>query len=459
MDENRKNRILLVVIIVIMLLVIIIGGILLHINKEEKKEMLKLKQLYVSDYKIVPFDKYFLGVTDNKIVSVVGENGKELYLNDNGIRYDGLFMKDDETPIIYNVSNDKLNVYVIGKKGPSRLFTINDVKEVIPLVYKNGSEHLLGFVQYKDNDTYIYNFDNKGLVVLDGVTLIGDKFTDSVIYTYNKDNIIAQKESKYGAVNVDGKQQLDYIYDDLMNDGISIIFARNKKYGIMNTNYEVVLKANYNIVKKVLDGYLIGNDKLTFYDNLLKVIVKNKIVHNISNYSLREDNTLYEYNMGSIYIIVNNYLEGYLDKEYKYHDMYIIKNGKVSKTKQMGFNNKDVIYSYNNGVITIYSSSLEKELEIRTDIKKIKEIIKIQNNNYYVKTEKGNSVYNRQGKKVKNNWGDLIYYNDKYLLYYNNKKIKFINYYNEVLETLEGNDIIVNNDRLIVDGNIYLIED
>ena len=106
MDESRRNRVLLVVIIVIMLLVIIIGGILLHINKEEKKSLLKLKQLYVSDYKIVPFDKYFMGVNDNKIISIIDENGKELYLNDNGVKYDGLFMKNDDTPIIYNVLND-----------------------------------------------------------------------------------------------------------------------------------------------------------------------------------------------------------------------------------------------------------------------------------------------------------------------------------------------------------------
>ena len=47
----------------------------------------------------------------------------------------------------------------------------------------------------------------------------------------------------------------------------------------------------------------------------------------------------------------------------------------------------------------------------------------------------------------------------KYLVYYKNNKVKFIDYYNEVLESLDGNDIIISNDRLIVDGNIYLIED
>ena len=458
MDESRRNRILLVVIIVIMLLVIIIGGILLHINKEEKKSLVKLKQLYVSDYKVVPFDKYFLGVTDSKIVSVIDENGAELYLNDNGVKYDGFYMKNEDTPIVYNVFNDKLNVYVIGNKGPNKLFTINDVSEVIPLIYKNGGEHLLGFVQYKDNDTYIYNFENKGLVVLDGITLVGDKISNNVIYTYSKDNIITKKDDMYGSVNIDGKQQLDYKYDDLINDGISIIFSIDKKYGVMNTNKEVVLKANNKIVKKVEDGYLIGNDKLSFYDNLLKPIVKNKIVHNINNYSLREDSSLYEYNVNSNYVIINNYLEEYLDKDYKYHNMYVIKDKKVNTIQQTGFNNKEVIYSYNKGVITIYSSLLEKELEIKTDIKKIKEIIRVQNNDYYVRTDKEGIIFNKQGKKIKNTWGKLLYYNDRYLIYCNNKKIKFLDYYNEVLETLDGNDIMISNNRLVVDGNIYLIE-
>lgn len=458
MDESKKNRILLVTVIVIMLLVIIIGGILLHINKEEKKSLFKLKQLYVSDNMLVPFDKYFLGINDNRIINVVSENGEELYLNDNGIRYDGFYMKNEDTPIIYNTANDKLSVYVLKTEGPEKLFTINDVSEVIPLIYKNDSESLLGFVQYKDNDTYIYNFENKGLIVLDSVTLVGDKLANNVIYTYNKDNIIAKKNDKYGSVDINGKQILDYKYDDLINDGISIIYAVNNKYGIMNTSKEVVLKPKYKIVKKVTDGYLVGDDKLSFYDNLLKKIISNKIVHNISNYSLREDNSLVEYNVGSNYLIVNNNLEAYLDKEYKHHDMYVIKNKKVSSIKQIGCNADDVIYSYNNNLITIYSSTLEKKLEIKTEEKKIEDIIKVQNNNYYVKTNKKAIIFNKNGKKIKNSWGQLIYYNDRYLVYQDKNKVTFIDYFNEVLETIEGNDIIISNNRLIVDGNIYLIE-
>ncbi len=458
MDESKKNRILLVIIIVIMLLVIIIGGVLLQLNKEEKKSSFKLQQLYVSDYKIVPFDRYFLGVNDNKIISVIDRDGKELYLNDTGVRYDGIYMKNDDTSIAYNTYNEKLSVYTIGDKGPTKLFTINDVSEVIPLIYKNNEEYLLGFIQYKDNDTYIYNFENKGLVVLDGITLVGDKVANNVIYTYSRDNIIVKKADKYGSVNIDGKINLECNYDDLINDGISTIFAMNNKYGIMNSNKEVVLQPKYDIVKKIEDGYLVGNDKLSFYDNLLKRIVKNKIRHNIVNYSLRDDSSLYEYNVGNNYVIINNYLETLLDKDYKYHDMYIIKDDKYNVAQETGFNNENVVYSYNKGVLSIYSSSMDKELELKVNKAKVKNVIKVQKGYYYVSLDKGNVLYNKSGKKIINDLGELVYYNDRYLIYHKDNKIKFVDYSNEVLETLDGNDIIVYDSRLIVDGNIYLIK-
>ena len=458
MDESKKNRIILVIVIILLLLFIIIGGIIVHVNKNDRTSKIHLKQLYVSDHEIIPFDKLFLGISDDRLVSVVDEDGTELYLDDVGIKYDGIYMQNDDTPILYNVSNGKLNVYVIGDNGPNKLFTINDVSEAVPLIYKGEKEYLMGFVQYRDNDTYLYNFENNGLVVLDGSILLGDKVYNNSIYTYSKEFIIAKKDDKYGAVNINGNLVIDYNYDDLMNDGISIIFAVKNKYGVMNSNQEIVLKPKYNIVKKVTDGYLIGNDRLVFYDNLLNKISNYKMLHNIDKYSLREDNSLYEYSVGDNYVIVNNYFESSLKKEYKYHNMYVIKDKKVNTIQQTSFNNKEVIYSYNKGVITIYSSLLEKELEIKTDIKKIKEIIRVQNNDYYVRTDKEGIIFNKQGKKIKNIWGKLIYYNDRYLIYCNNKKIKFLDYYNEVLETLDGNDIMISNNRLVVDGNIYLIE-
>ena len=458
MDESKKNRIILVIVIILLLLFIIIGGIIVHVNKNDRTSKIHLKQLYVSDHEIIPFDKLFLGISDDRLVSVVDEDGTELYLDDVGIKYDGIYMQDDDTPIIYNVSNGKLNVYVIGDNGPNKLFTINDVSEAVPLIYKGEKEYLMGFVQYRDNDTYLYNFENNGLVVLDGSILLGDKVYNNSIYTYSKEFIIAKKDDKYGAVNINGNLVIDYNYDDLMNDGISIIFAVKNKYGVMNSNQEIVLKPKYNIVKKVTDGYLIGNDRLVFYDNLLNKISNYKMLHNIDKYSLREDNSLYEYSVGDNYVIVNNYFESSLKKEYKYHNMYVIRNKKVSSIKQTGFNSENVIYSINKGFITIYSSALEKEMDIAFKGDKIDSIIKVQNDCYYIQTDKENMIYNKHGKKINNTWGRLVYHNDRYLVYINKKDIIFRDYSNRVLERLSGNDIIVSNGRLIVDGNIYLIE-
>ena len=182
------------------------------------------------------------------------------------------------------------------------------------------------------------------------------------------------------------------------------------------------------------------------------------MLHNIDKYSLREDNSLYEYSVGDNYVIVNNYFESNLKKEYKYHNMYVIRNKKVSSIKQTGFNTENVIYSINKGFITIYSSALEKEMDIAFKGDKIDSIIKVQNDCYYIQTDKENMIYNKHGRKINNTWGRLVYHNDRYLVYVNKENIIFRDYSNGVLERLSGNDIIVSNGRLIVDGNIYLIE-
>ena len=460
MDESKKNRILLVVIIVLMLLVILIVGLLSHLNKKEKKEdRFKLKQIYVSDYNLVPYYDYFFGINENKLVSVIDKDGKELYLNDAGIEYNGFYMKDDTTPVIYNVLKDKLNVYTIGEKGPDKLFTINDVSNVIPLVYKNKSdEYLIGFIQYRDNDTFIYSFENEGLIVLDGITLIGDKIANNCIYTYSKDNIIVKKDDKYGSYDMSGKEILEIKYDDLLNDGKNIIYSLNDKYGIMDAKKEVIMEAKYKIIKNVTDGYLVGNEKLSFYDVELNKIINKKIVHNITDYSLREDSSLYEYKINSVYVIINNYLEDYLDKEYKYHNMYVINGNKITSINEIGFNNSNVIYSYDGSNITIYSPFLAKNMVISSNLKKIKDIRIIQKEMFYVVTNDTNIIFNKEGKKVKNTWGELLYANDDYLVYNKDGKVIFLDYDNGVLETITGNDIIVNDRRLIVDNNLYLIE-
>ena len=92
MDESKKNRIILVIVIILLLLFIIIGGIIVHVNKNDRTSKIHLKQLYVSDHEIIPFDKLFLGISDDRLVSVVDEDGTELYLDDVGIKYDGILL-------------------------------------------------------------------------------------------------------------------------------------------------------------------------------------------------------------------------------------------------------------------------------------------------------------------------------------------------------------------------------
>ena len=226
----------------------------------------------------------------------------------------------------------------------------------------------------------------------------------------------------------------------------------------MDKDNKVLIKNKYNIIKYVAGGYLIGNDKLSFYDENLKIIVSKKIAHNIIDYSLREDASLYGYKMDSKYLIINNYLEDSLDKDYKNHNMYIVKDKKISNLKEIGFGIENVIYSYDENSISIYSTDLANDLKINANIKKIKDIVKIQNDMYYVITKGKDYIFDKEGKKVKNIWGKLLYHDKDFLVYYNDNKLNFINYDDEVLETFDGSDIIIKDKRMIVNNNIYAIE-
>ena len=151
-------------------------------------------------------------------------------------------------------------------------------------------------------------------------------------------------------------------------------------------------------------------------------------------------------------------MEDSLDKDYKNHNMYIVKDKKISNLKEIGFGIENVIYSYDENSISIYSTDLANDLKINANIKKIKDIVKIQNDMYYVITNGKDYIFDKEGKKVKNIWGKLLYHDKDFLVYYNDNKLKFINYDDEVLETFDGSDIIIKDKRMIVNNNIYAIE-
>ncbi len=432
-------------------------------DKDDNTHTIELKQVYVSDHDLMIFNDYYLGIEDNRIVVVINKNGNELFLKDNGIRNDGLFVREDNSYIGYNTSNGILNIYEINNNGIESINSIDGVEEVVPLVYSYDDEEVvLGFVQYIDDDSYIYSFDDEKPVILDGITLVGDKIEDNKIITYSRKNLIVKRENKYGAVDIEGKETIAINYDDLLNDGNNILFKSNDKFGLLNSDGEVILDNRYKVVKSIIDGYLIGNSKLSFYDKDLKRIIKNRIVSNISDYSLREDNSIMSYKVGDKYVIINNYLEDLLDKEYNSHQAYVVNGKNLGSFDQIGFNNDNIIYSYKEGLITIYDNNLDKVIEITTDKRKITDIVKVQNDNYLVfymhKNELKTIMYDKNGDKIKNDRGELVYRSKKYLVFRNKEGLIFVNYKDEVLESIKGNDIIVGNGSIIVDNNIYNVE-
>ena len=83
-------------------LIIVILGICVFINKSDEDSIVSLKQIYVSEYKLVPLgDKYYLGKDGNTVKVIIDQNGKQLYYDDIGIEYDNVFYKGDNSYLFY----------------------------------------------------------------------------------------------------------------------------------------------------------------------------------------------------------------------------------------------------------------------------------------------------------------------------------------------------------------------
>mgnify|MGYP004673797077 CR=1 FL=1 len=80
MNENQvnenKNRILLVIVIITLLIVVLYFGVAAYKDKKVEPNQIKvnLSQIYVSDYEIMKFDKYFIETMDHKIYGISYNN-------------------------------------------------------------------------------------------------------------------------------------------------------------------------------------------------------------------------------------------------------------------------------------------------------------------------------------------------------------------------------------------------
>ena len=281
--ENQKNKILLISTIIVLLLSVGAIFIYLGLDSKNKEKKLKIEQLYISDYDLYFLgDNYFYGTYNNKIGVIIDNKGKEIYKNNNGITYDNIYELQNGNFLIYNNIDNELHTYIFDGTKIDSYYNIKEVSNIIPILYtKDDKQYLISFAEQKDNNLYLYNLDNKGIIVLQDTILTNIK---DGYKTNNPNSIIIKKNNKYGVVDLEGNILIEEKYPYLESDSNGNYIAKNEKnnYGIINKNNETILKFNYKLITESNSYYLVvnTNNKLSLYDKNITDLLNFKMNYN-----------------------------------------------------------------------------------------------------------------------------------------------------------------------------------
>lgn len=483
MADNERNRKTLVTVIVGLLFFVLGFGCFSVTYSNRNKENiidLKINQLYSSDYELSSLDnKFFIGSYEpSKIDVIIDSEGNEIYKNTNGIYYDGIHKLKDERYLIYDNNEGNLTTYLFDGITIENFYEIKDVNYVKPIIYTSiDKEYIVGFASMIDNNLYLYDLNSSGIIVVPGVSLVADNSTDNAYYIYNENYLVVKNTKELmGVITLDGNVVIDYKYKDIINDSNDTFIALNKnnKYGIIDKNNKVIVKFNYKVIDK-FDTYYVFVDqsnKMALYDNNYKRITKYQMDYNtLIDYSIRNvHNSINLYKVNGKIAIVNNYLEDINGTEYDKHKVYIIDGNKIVKSiTQIGFGYDNVIYTYDKKYnVSIYNTDLSLLFKVKLEnVAKIEEISSVNNDTikikYLDKEEKTYTLYyDLEGNEKEFKLGNLVIKDVEYRGYIKSKKgIKTLTLYDledNMLASVYGNNISINDRYLIVDNSIYRIE-
>ena len=462
--ENQKNKILLISTIIVLLLSVGAIFIYLGLDSKNKEKKLKIEQLYISDYDLYFLgDNYFYGTYNNKIGVIIDNKGKEIYKNNNGITYDNIYELQNGNFLIYNNIDNELHTYIFDGTKIDSYYNIKEVSNIIPILYtKDDKQYLISFAEQKDNNLYLYNLDNKGIIVLQDTILTNIK---DGYKTNNSNSIIIKKNNKYGVVDLEGNILIEEKYPYLESDSNGNYIAKNEKnnYGIINKNNETILKFNYKLITESNSYYLVvnTNNKLSLYDKNITDLLNFKM-----NYNDTESLSYKLYKIDNNLIIINNVNEK--NNKYKYHNLYYIKDNKIEKTiTQYGFNKNELIYTISDkNIVTFYDYKMNEidnlELDPKIEITNIEKINnKIKRLTYIEDEKEKTKYYNEDNEEVEESYGTKILETSTYLVYRNDKEKEDLTIYDldgNKITDVNGDKIRIKNNYLIIDKGIYKIE-
>lgn len=109
------------------------------------------------------------------------------------------------------------------------------------------------------NGYVVINSDNKyGLVDFTKQVILEPKYEEVKTVT-STNTYVVKEEGKLKVINKDLETLVENKFDDVkqINNG-NIVFVKNKKYGIMNTQGQITTKAEYDNIEYIFDNYYIA---------------------------------------------------------------------------------------------------------------------------------------------------------------------------------------------------------
>ena len=462
--ENEKNKIILISVILILLFGVIITFVYVGINTNKNDNKVTINQIYSSDYELNFLgNDFYYGTYKDRLGVIIDSKGKEIYKNNNGLLFENIYELKNNKYLIYNNDNNELNTYIFNGSTVEKYYNIKEVENAKPVLYVNdNNKYLLAFIEQKEANLYIYNLDNKGIIVLQDTYL---NVSNKEYITINDNSLIIKKDNKYGAIDLEGNIIIEPTYNYLSNDSNGNYIALNDKeqYGIIDKENNILLNFNYKKIYESNTYYLVVNNKnkLSLFDSEIKDLLNFRLDYNDS-----ETQSVKLYKIDNNLIIINNYNE--LENEYKYHNLYFIKDNKINKTiNEYYFDKNELIYTIdkdNKIVFYDYSMNEINTIDFEKD-KRINSIEKINNNliriNYTYNNNKNEIYYNKDNNVVKIDMGEKLKETSNYVIFKkkltSSEELTIYDLDGNRLNNITGKSIKLNNSNIIIDNSIYEI--
>jgi hypothetical protein len=184
--------------------------------------------------------------------------------------------------------------------------------------------------------------------------------------------------------------------------------------------------------------------------------------NDLLGFNYRSDMSVNLYNVGDKIIVVNNYHEDLYKRDYQYHEMYVIEKNKIVDTiTQVGFNNDNVIYSYDEKYnIIIYDDNLSKKDKFK--LKNVNQIVSVDSYSLdtllikYIdsKDKEVSKVFNYNGNSI-DDAEEVLLSNSVYYVVYSDNKLIIRDYEGNGVSSVVGNVVYIDNDYIIVDHILY----